>query len=65
MFDEGFMRDFFSMPSKRKSLTEDDIRRIVREELKLARKVGCSHFQMRDAKGYCRNCGYHRDEHLC
>jgi hypothetical protein len=27
-------------------------------------KVGCKKFEMRDGLGYCRNCGYHRDEHV-
>lgn len=61
--NEDFLRDFFHLPSKRAQLTEDDVRRIIREELKRARKVGCSSFLSRDAQGFCRNCGYHRDEH--
>ena len=60
MFSESFFRDFFGLS---KALTEDDMRRIIREELKRSQKVGCKNFQMRDGRGYCRNCGYHRDEH--
>jgi hypothetical protein len=43
--------------------SEDDIRRIVREEVLRGRKSGCKNFSMRDGKGYCRNCGFHHDEH--
>lgn len=63
MFSEQFMRDFFGLKPARKEITEDDVRLIIREELKRAQKVGCRNFQMRDFLGYCRNCGYHRDEH--
>ena len=27
------------------------------------RKVGCKDFSARDSQGYCRNCGYHFQEH--
>jgi hypothetical protein len=49
--------------AKEKALTEADVRRIIREELQRAEKVGCKNFEMRDGRGFCRNCGYHHDEH--
>jgi hypothetical protein len=61
MFSEGFMRDFFGMRNN-KALTEDDVRRIIREELKRAVKSGCKNFQMRGGM-FCGNCGFHYDEH--
>ena len=63
MITESFLRDFFGMRPKEKQLTEDDVRRIIREELKRSRKVGCKNFCARDGRGFCRNCGYHYDEH--
>ena len=27
------------------------------------RKVGCKNFEIRDGRGFCRNCGFHHDEH--
>jgi hypothetical protein len=30
---------------------------------KQAQKVGCKNFEMRDGRGFCRNCGFHHDEH--
>jgi hypothetical protein len=44
-------------------LTADDVRRIIREELKATQKVGCKHFELKDSRGYCGNCGYHHSEH--
>lgn len=29
----------------------------------VAQKVGCKNFKMRDGRGFCKNCGYHHDEH--